>query len=233
MRAGIRMNIRLTHFMTALLLGSAALTITGANAAESHKTYRWVDKQGNVYYGDMVPPEYAAQGNKEISEQGVVVKTNAPPPTEAQRAEAQRLEKLKAEKARIAAEKRDHDRMLLSTFSNEDDLIMTRNGKVASIDAMINATKSRNLSLQKSLDAMRASAAERERNGQVIPIKLSNDIASMHTQINDNLSYIASKQREQEQLRTQFEADLERFRELKAEQLKLMEKTGNATPANP
>ncbi len=227
------MNLRLIHFITALLLGIAVLTITGANAAESHKTYRWVDKQGNVYYGDMIPPEYAAQGNKELSEQGVVVKTNAPPLTDAQRTEAQRQAKLKAEQERIANEKRAHDRMLLSTFSTEDDLIMTRNGKVASIDAMINATKSRNLSLQKSLTTMRAAAAERERNGQIIPDKLRKDIAAMHAQINDNLSYIASKQREQETLRTQFETDLQRFRELKSEQLKAMEKTGNAPATNP
>jgi hypothetical protein len=227
------MNTRLAHFSTALLLGITLLTMTGANAAGTPKTYRWVDKQGEVFYGDKIPPEYAAQGSTELSEEGVVVKTNAPPLTEAQRAEAQRQEKLKAEQDRIAKEKRAHDRMLLSTFSTEEDLIMTRNGKVASIDAMISATKSRNQSLQKSLEGMRATAAERERNGQVIPDKLRKDIAAMHTQINDNLSYIASKQHEQEELRTQFETDLERFRELKAAQLDATKKSGNVTTTQP
>jgi len=101
------------------------------------------------------------------------------------------------------------------------------------MDAMISATKSRNQSLQKSLAAMRASAAERERNGQLIPDKLRKDIAAMQTQIRDNLSYIASKQREQEELRTQFETDLERFRVLKAAQIEALKKTGNAAAANP
>jgi hypothetical protein len=227
------MNIRLAHFINALLLGSTLLTVPGANAAEAHKTYRWVDQQGNVFYGDKIPPEFAAQGSKELSEQGVVVKTNAPPLTEEQRAEAQRQEKLKAEQDRIAKEKSAHDRMLLSTFSTEEDLILTRNGKVASIDAMINATKSRNGSLQKSLTGMRASAAERERNGQTIPDKLRKDIAGMHAQINDNISYIASKQREQEQWRMQFETDLERFRALKAAQIEAQKKAGNAATTQP
>lgn len=227
------MNIRPAHIFTALLFGITLLALPGANAAETHKTYRWVDKQGNVFYGDKIPPEYAAQGSEELSEQGVVVKNNAPPLTEQQRAEAQRQEKLKDAQERIAKEKRAHDRMLLSTFSTEDDLIMTRNGKVASIDAMINATKSRNQSLQKSLTAMRASAAERERNGQVIPDKLRKDIAAMQNQIRDNISYIASKQREQEDLRTQFETDLGRFRELKAAQTEALKKSGNAASANP
>jgi hypothetical protein len=227
------MNIRLAHFINALLFGITLLTMLGANAAETHKTYRWVDKQGNVFYGDKIPPEYAAQGSKELSGQGVVVKTNAPPLTEEQRAEVQRQEKLKAEQDRIAKEKSAHDRMLLSTFSTEEDLIMTRNGKVASIDAMINATKSRNQSLQKSLAEMRATAAERERNGQIIPDKLRKDIAGMRTQIKDNLSYIASKQREQEELRTQFETDLGRFRVLKAAQIEALKKTGNAPSGKP
>lgn len=227
------MNIRPAHIISALLFGISLLALPGANAAGTPKTYSWVDKQGNVNYGDKIPPEYAGQGSKELSEQGVVIKTNPPPLTEEQRAEAQRQEKLKAEQDRIAQEKRAHDRMLLSTFSTEDDLIMTRNGKVASIDAMINATKSRNQSLQKSLAAMRSTAAERELNGQVMPDKLRKDIAAMQDQIKDNLSYIASKQREQEDLRTQFETDLERFRELKAEQAETLRKSGNVESAQP
>jgi flagellar motor component MotA len=52
----------------------------------------------------------------------------------------------------------------------------------------------------------------------------------MRSQIQDNVNYIASKQQEQERLRTQFEADLERFRELKAAQAKAMEQMGHAAP---
>lgn len=222
------MNIRLARLINALLLGGILCAMAGPAAAQ--KTYRWVDKQGNVFYGDKIPPEYATQGSKELSGQGVVVKTNAPPLTEEQRAAAQREEKIKAEQSRIAKEKAAHDRMLLSTFSTEEDLIMTRNGKVASIDAMIAATKSRNQSLEKSLAGMRAAAAERERNGQIIPDKLRKDIAAVRTQIRDNLSYIVSKQREQEVLRTQFEADLERFRELKAKQAEAQKQVGAPPP---
>ncbi len=227
------MNTRRVLLIFAALLGITLLTMTGANATEARKTYRWVDKHGEVFYGDKIPPEYAAQGSKEISEQGIVVKTNAPPPTEKQREEAQHQELLKAEQDRIAKEKRAHDRMLLSTFSTEEDLILTRNGKVASIDAMISATQSRNQSLEKSLTEMRATAAERERNGQLIPDKLRKDIAALHSQINDNVSYIADKQREQESLRTQFENDLERFRELKTAQSEALKRSGDAASAQP
>lgn len=227
---------RLVRLIPTVLVGAALLTLCSVSHAATGnqgtpKLYRWVDSQGNVTYGDKIPPEYAQQGNKELSSQGVVVKTTPPPKTPEQRAEEQRLAQLKAEQDRIAKEKSAHDRMLLNTFSSEDDLIMTRNGKLAAIDAMINATTSRNESLKKSLVTLRASAAERERNGQTIPIKLRDDIASMRSQIQNNISYIASKQQEQEQLRTQFEADLERFRELKTAQAKAMEQMGQVTPA--
>lgn len=191
---------------------------TPLSAADSPKLFRWVDDKGNVFYGDKIPPEYAKQGSEELSDQGVIIKTNAPPKTAAQRAEAAREAQVKAEKDRIIQEKYAHDRMLLNTFSTEDDLIMTRNGKVAALDAMINATKSRNESLKKSLDGLRATAAERERNGQPVTPKLHQDIDAMQGQIQANLNYIASKQREQEQLRSEFETDLQRFRELKTAQ---------------
>jgi len=222
----------IAKFVPTLLLGITLLAMSAPGTA-SPKMYRWVDNQGNVFYGDKIPPEYAQQGNKELSEQGVVVKTNAPPKTDAQRAEEQRQAQIQAEKDRIIKEKNAHDRMLLNTFSTEDDLVMTRNGKVAAIDAMINATKSRNESLKKSLISLRASAAERERNGQRIPDKLRKEIAAMQTQIRDNINYIASKQREQEQLRTQFETDLDRFRELKAAQAVAAKQAGQPAPQKP
>ena len=215
------------------LLLSISLLAMPTPGAAAPKTYRWVDNQGNVFYGDKIPPEYAKQGSKELSEQGVVVKTNAPPKTDEQRAEEQRQAQLQIEKDRIIKEKNAHDRMLLNTFSTEDDMVMTRNGKVAAIDAMINATKSRNESLKKSLTSLRASAAERERNGQIIPGNLRSDIDAMHAQIQNNINYIASKEHEQELLRTQFEADLERFRELKAAQAAAAKQAGQPAPANP
>ena len=210
-------------------LGSA----TTLSAADSHKLFRWVDDHGNVFYGDKIPPEYAKQGSEELSDQGVIVKTNAPPKTEQQRAEAAREAQIKAERDHVMQEKYAHDRMLLNTFSTEDDLIMTRNGKVAALDAMINATKSRDESLKKSLNGLRATAAERERNGQPITPKLHQDITAMQNQIQANLSYIASKQHEQEQLRTQFEVDLQRFRELKAAQAAAAKQAGQYVPAKP
>lgn len=222
----------IAKFIPTLLLGITLLALSAPGTA-GPKMYRWVDNQGNVFYGDKIPPEYAPQGSKELSGQGVVVKTNAPPKTDEQRAEEQRQAQLQAEKDHIIKEKNAHDRMLLNTFSTEDDLVMTRNGKVAAIDAMINATKSRNESLKKSLTSLRASAAERERNGQNIPDKLRSDIAAIHTQIQDNINYIASKQREQEELRTQFETDLERFHELKAAQAAAVKQAGQPAPTKP
>ena len=37
------------------------LLISASLAAWGQKVYRWVDEDGNVHYGDRVPPQYAEQ----------------------------------------------------------------------------------------------------------------------------------------------------------------------------
>ena len=64
---------------------SAALLALVAGAADAQsgkdrtKLYRWVDKNGQVHYGDSVPPEYAEQDRDILNRQGVSVGRDFPP----------------------------------------------------------------------------------------------------------------------------------------------------------
>ena len=51
------MNPRSTQLLLPVLL--LALAAGSAAGEEKQKLYRWVDKQGQVHYGDSVPAEYA------------------------------------------------------------------------------------------------------------------------------------------------------------------------------
>jgi len=213
------MMARRTSTATLLLviLTLAPLDATLAVAGQP-KMYRWVDEQGMVHYGDRIPPEYSRQGSTELSEQGIPVKVNPPAKTAAQLAEEARQAKIREEERRRAEDAAAHDRMLLSTFNTEDDLITVRDGKIASLESAIKIAKGRIESLKGTLQDLKHRAADMERKGEPVSEKLENDIQSTRDQIGNNLSYIQSKQREQEALRNQFEADLVRFRELKAAQ---------------
>jgi len=98
----------------------------GSSSQVAPNLFKWTDENGKVHYGDHVPPEYARQERKVLNEQGVEMKTLEAAKTPEQIAEEERLAAERKEQERIAADQASHDRMLLATFSTEDDIVMTR-----------------------------------------------------------------------------------------------------------
>jgi uncharacterized protein (DUF3084 family) len=198
----------------------AVCTIGYAQAAEkSGRLYKWTDENGKVHYGDMIPPQYSKQERKVLNDQGVEVKTLDAAKTPEQLAEEERLTAQRLEQERIAADQASHDRMLLATFTTEDDMVMTRDGKISAIDGVLRVTRDRIEKIELSLAELTREAAELERAGKPISDNLHEQILGARGQIQRYLDYIASKRREQEGIRAQFEGDIRRFRELKAAQL--------------
>ena len=58
-------------------------------------------------------------------------------------------------------------------------------------------------------------AAEVERRGENASDEMVANVANVRGQIVENEDFIASKRREQEDIRVRFDTDIERFRELK------------------
>jgi uncharacterized protein (DUF3084 family) len=212
----------LTCVMLAFTLGLGASAHAAepkkSSSASSPRLYKWVDENGKVHYGDKVPPEYAKQERKVLNEQGVEMKTLEAAKTPEQIAEEERLAAQRKEQERIAAEQAAHDRMLLATFTTEDDMVMTRDGKIAAIDGVLRVTRDRIEKIEGNLSLLTREAAELERAGKPIPKTLHEEILGARGQVQRYLDYIAGKRREQEDIRAQFEADIRRFRELKAAQ---------------
>lgn len=187
--------------------------------AQAGPLLKWVDENDRIHYGDRIPPAYAKQERKILNDQGIEVKIIEAAKTPAQIAEEKRLAEQRREQQRIAAKKASHDRMLLSTFTSEDDMVMTRDGKIAAIDAVLRITRGRIERTEQSLEEMTRRAAMLERSGKPIPDAMHEDIRGSRAQIQQFLDYIASKRREQESIRREFESDIRRFRELRTAQL--------------
>ena len=147
--------------------------------------------------------------------QGVVVKTKAAAKTREQIAEEQRQKEIKAEEERIRREKAYKDRILLDTFTNEDEMILTRDGKIEAIEAIIRVTNGRTEKLKHRLAELKHRAANMERSGKAVPEKLTRDISDARHQIRQNFDYIENRKLEQQKIREKFEVDIKRFRELK------------------
>ncbi|HEY9149662.1 MAG TPA: DUF4124 domain-containing protein, partial [Gammaproteobacteria bacterium] len=126
--------MKLPASLTATLLLATTLG-AGLPGAAQAGLYKWTDEQGNVHYGDRIPPQYAEKEQRRLNEQGITVEVKERAKTPEELAEAQRLAKIEAEQAELRRQQRERDRILLDTFSNEDEIIMTRDGKVSAIDA--------------------------------------------------------------------------------------------------
>ena len=190
--------------------------LLGLMPAQGGKLYKWVDETGQIRYGDRIPPQFAKRKQDTLNEQGVVVKTRAAAKTEQQLAEERRIAEAAAEEKRLRDENDAYNRVLLDTFTTEDDMIMTRNGKVDAIEAAVRLTRARTEKAKQRLLGLTRRAANMERAGRPIPKPLYKEITDARSQIKYNNRYIANRLEEQQAVRQQFESDLKRFRELKS-----------------
>ena len=205
----------LNRYLTLALFAFICLSSAGAQAG---KLYKWVDENGQIRYGDAIPAKYAKKSNETLNKEGIVVDHKAAAKTPAQIAEEERIKKANAEKERVRREQAYQDRILLDTFTNEDEMVMTRDGKIEAIEAVIRITNGRTEKLKQRLAELQRTAANRERAGKPVFDDTKKAIAETRDQIEQNRRYVANRQAEQQNIRDKFEADIKRFRELKTAQ---------------
>lgn len=190
-------------------------------ATQAGKLYKWVDENGQIRYGDRIPPQYARKSNETLNQQGITVDRKEAAKTPEQIAAAQRLEEAREAAERVQQEKDRKDRILLDTFTNEDEMVLTRDGKIEAIEAIIRVTNGRTEKLKLRMSELKTRAANIERSGKPVPDKLNAEISETRQQIAQNFTYVKSRNSDQQLIREQFEVDIARFRELQAEKFKL------------
>ncbi|MGH8520733.1 MAG: hypothetical protein ACREUD_02570 [Gammaproteobacteria bacterium] len=192
-----------------------ALVLVSSISVEANAGIKcWTNKEGVRECGNAVPAEYAQQGHTRFNAQGVAVGHKKRAKSQVEFAEEERIKKQKAEEDRKRQEAEKADRVLLDTFSSEDDLVFAREGKVSAIEAQIQLTESHIEKIQANLDRMIAIAADLERRGQKPSEQAMADIEKVRAQVAENRSFIETKRKEQESVRQQYATDIERFRKL-------------------
>lgn len=175
----------------------------------------WTNNEGIRECGTSVPPEFAQKGYQEISKHGTVAKKLERAKNDEEIAEQKRLATITAEKQKAAEEQDKQDKILLDTFTNVDDIEMSRDGKIGVIESSIVLSKKRNKKIQQDLDNRIQAAASAERSGKAPDEVLIKDIDDLRRRIKNNEIFIAEKRREQEAVRQASNADIERFNRLK------------------
>jgi len=200
-----RNNIRCLLLLPAILLSGNAL---------GERLYKWVDADGQVHYSNQLPPEAAKVQREEINEQGRTLKVYRAPMTAEEKAEQRRIEELDKKKRELAEKRAIHDRSLLATYSNTDDMLAAMQGKLAAVESLVKLTNSRINSLQNRLLELTEDAAGYERSGKKLPDNLQRQISNLRGQITQNKAFVEDKKLEMTDIRLQSEADIRRFKEL-------------------
>ena len=205
-----------------LLLGAVALVLAaGGAAADEQRLYRWVDDQGRVHYSDTVPPDQAGQRRQIKTTEGATVGTVEPPPSreqlEAEAARRQAEEQAEARREAVERRRREHDRMLLMTFTSVEEMQTARDERLGAIESQIALVQSRIDKLQQRREQLRQEAASLERTGGGDPAEIYRELEQIERSIRQNRAAIEDKRDTQARIRLRFSQDIERFRELLAE----------------
>ena len=175
------------------------------------KMYRWVDKDGNIYYSDKVPPNQSKLERNILNNKGRVVGTVRAAKTQEQIALEKRLEILRAEQEKIIARQKSKDKVLLSTFRNVDDLRLTLNGKLLSVDAQKRVYEKTHEHLRADLARAHKRAAQAERSGKKVSQSTLKEIAQIEASIDATYLDISKVLEKRKGIEVNFEKEIERF----------------------
>lgn len=205
--------------MKGMILTAAFLVllplVAGAQSAEQ-KLYRWVDKEGNVHYGDRIPAEYAEVDKEVLNEHGITLDVMRGKKTEAELAEERRLEALRMERE----QQRRQDRALLATYLSVDEIIMHRDRRVELFQAQARVTELYLRNLQKRLASLEKEASKyrpysENPDAEIISPDLAADLASTRQAIERHEANLQRFQEDEESIVARFGGDIDRFKSLK------------------
>jgi hypothetical protein len=200
--------------MQPLTLLIAALAATVAATADAG-LYRWVDENGNVTYSDQVPPDRADGGHAELNRRGIQVREVGPARSAEEVArEKAREAQLRAEQQRIE-QQREADRILLKSFPTEDEVLMARDGKLATFDLNIDVLSGNARRIKQHLLDIQEQVTARQRIGKAVGASFRAEMASLQQQLVSTYRRMLDEEEKMQTIRDEYAGYLQRYRELK------------------
>jgi Domain of unknown function (DUF4124) len=209
-----RWSIRalLPFVLLALIAGGAE-----SQSDKQKKLYRWVDKNGQVHYGDSVPAEYAEQDRDVLNKQGVAVSREEGTITPEEAAAMAAAEKA----ARDEQKRKLRDRVLLQTYQSTKELETLRDNRLDLVDAQLTIQEQSlsNLRAQRKQierQASRFAPMNQEAGAQPMPDDVIADLERSANDIQTQEANLERRRLERENIRLTFEADIKRYEELRS-----------------
>ncbi|MDY6942788.1 MAG: DUF4124 domain-containing protein [Pseudomonadota bacterium] len=197
--------------LTIAFIGAFLLASGNGPVFAAGKMYKWVDANGNVHYGDRVPPENAEHRRSEINKHGRTVqvfeaKTQQ---SEAELAEQERVEAAAAERAR-------KDAILLRTYASEAEIVDARQTRLRDLQVLVDYAQQQRAQILQKLADQKAQAVQYSQKDRDIPAYLEASMGKNRSELEATERYIATRKAEMKTNSERFGADLQRFRELQS-----------------
>ncbi|MDD2914315.1 MAG: DUF4124 domain-containing protein [Gallionella sp.] len=177
------------------------------------KMYKWVDDKGTTHYGETIPPEYAHKNRSELDKTGRVIDKKEVLTPEARRANEQAEAKKRADEE-AALESRRHDKALINTYSNENEIDLARRrnlqqleARVNSINSQLNTANGNLLNFQQESDAL-------SKAGKAIPATLKDDLQESQVRVDKLKQDFDKANAEKTAMEARYDADKARYKEL-------------------
>ena len=200
-------------------LQAALLTLwIGASPAKAAGTgvYKWTDEQGAVHYSDQMPSDAMSnKGGVVLDKQGRSVKKIEPAPTP----EQVRAKQEEDERQRVAAKAQDdknrRDRALTMSYTTEDEIEIARNRSLTTIDSQIKSAEAYSADL-----ARRQQVLEKQKlgySGSAVPVPLESELSGIVDELARQHKLMAQKREEMVAVNAKYDADKQRWRDLKTD----------------
>jgi chromosome segregation ATPase len=195
----------------------AGLVLLGLLSAPlAAQTYSWTDDEGNVHYGDSIPPEYRDQEQRTLRD-GIEVDRRERAKTE-EELEAERREEARREAEREARERqREEDERLMRLYGSVAEIERLRDDRVEGIQSQIRLTESNLEELEENLVSVEESIQRYRERDEEVPPYLVERQESLSEQVNDHQRHILERESQLERVRERFEREIQRFSEIQEE----------------
>jgi len=202
-----------------VLLAFTALAPVAVDAAPTRSNsdrgvFRWTDEQGVVHYGDSIPPQFAQKERTVLNSQGVEVRKLDAQKTPEQAAAAARTEQ-------SVFRQKQHDAFLVNNYGSVKDIEVLRDIRLE----QLRVQKSAAAQYVESLHSRLSTLQERAKGFQPynaspqahrMPDSLAEDLVHTLNELRTQSNLVVAKSEEETALKAQFQADIERYRELHA-----------------
>jgi hypothetical protein len=206
----------LTIIVTAVLACAAAEAAQNTPASRE-AFYRCKDGRGQTHYGDSLPPACAGFDTEVLNDKGMTLRVIEGDQTRAARLEREAAE---AKVRKDREQKLQRDRNLIETYLTVEDIVRLRDQRLDLLVAQYRVTEQNIANLRERQGRLEGQIARfkpysDKPNAPPLPDHLAEEMVNTVRSMHVYKESLASNRKEQADIKTSFDADIKRFKELK------------------